>query len=99
MSREAQDRLSAVEIADQIAHTRARLSHSLMVLDREYALRNALVHGVRFLHMTELDKRHVREIAVRHVVPLSLIGVGLAWLLFIENSDVTGRLVRSIAHV
>jgi hypothetical protein len=99
MNSEVQDRLSAIEIADQIARTRGRLSHSLMVLDREYALRNAVVHGIRLLHMPEADKRDAREMALRRVVPLSFIGAGLAWLLFIENGDVTGRLLRGIAHI
>jgi hypothetical protein len=99
MRREVQDRLSAAEIADQIAHTRARLSHTLTVVDREYGLRNAVVHGVRMLHMAEADGLGVREIARRHVVPLSLIGAGLAWLTFTGHGGVTARLLHGLAHV
>jgi hypothetical protein len=99
MSREVPARHSAAEIADQITHTRARLSHSLMVVDREYGLRNAVVRGVRLLHMAEADGLGVREMARRHAVPLSLIGAGLAWLTFTEHGNVTARLLHGLAHV
>lgn len=99
MSRDMPDMLSAAEIADQIARTRARLSHSLMILDREYALRNAVVHGFRLLHGSEGDVRHVGDMARRHIVPFSLIGAGLVWLAFAGKDDVAGRLLRAIGRV
>lgn len=99
---EGPDMLSAAEIADEIVRTRARLSHSLMVLDREYALRNAFVHGTRLLHGTQLDPGNMREAVRRHILPLSLIGIGLVWLTLAgrqENTDVAGRFLRGLAHV
>ncbi len=99
---DARDVVSAAAIAAEIARTRARLSHSLAVLDREYALRSAFVHGTRMLHATEPDAGRLREALRRQILPLSLIGAGLAWLTLAgrrADGDAAGRLLRGITQL
>ena len=70
---------SPTEIEREIAKTRARLSHGLAVLDREYALRNLFVHAVRYAE-SESEGLKVKETIARNALPLGLIGAGIVWL-------------------
>lgn len=79
--------MSAVRIMDDIARTRARLSHSLMLLDREYGLRHLFLRGTRLLHETGADPGGMREAARENILPLSVIGIGLAWLTFAARRE------------
>lgn len=94
-------RLSASEIADEIARTRARLSRALALIDREYALRNLLVHGLRAAREAEMDRAHLAEDVRGKAVPFALIAVGLAWLTFgrAQGAELVQRLSRAFAHV
>jgi hypothetical protein len=94
-------RLSAREIADEITRTRARLSHTLALADREYALRNLFVHGLRAARDAKVDRSHLAEEIRGKAVPFVLIAVGVAWLTFgrAQGADLLRRLSRAFAHV
>lgn len=93
--------MSVAAILEDIARTRARLSHSLMLLDREYGLRHLFLRGTRLLRETGADSGRISEAARENILPLSLIGVGLAWLtLAARRGDGSGSmLLRGLAHL
>ncbi len=72
--------LPAAEIATEIARTRSRLSHSLAMLDREYALRHLFVRGLRIAHDGALDAGSFAQGVRKNIVPVALIWTGLAWI-------------------
>ncbi len=73
-------RLSAAEIAAELARTRSRLSHSLATLDREYALRHLFVHGLRMAHEGKPDAGSLAQGVHKNIVPVALIVAGLGWV-------------------
>lgn len=73
-------RLSAAEIAAEIARTRSRLSRSLATLDREYALRHVFVRSLRMVHDGKLDVGSLAQGVQKNIVPVALIAAGLAWV-------------------
>jgi hypothetical protein len=77
---ESSRKLSSTEIIDEISRTRARLSHRLAVLDREYALRHLVVRTARFVRHAESNAAPISETLGRDAVPLTLIAIGLGWL-------------------
>jgi hypothetical protein len=95
--------VSAAEIAEAIAESRARLAHTLAVLDREYALRHLFVRGTRVL------RRHpdpggapLRERMRGDILPLAVIGIGLAWLTLVGRRDgaqLGRRLIDGVTHL
>lgn len=94
--------VSAAEIAQAIARSRERLGHSLATLDREYALRHLVVRGARMLHSGEWRHTSVSAAIRRDMLPLSLVGLGLAWLTLVERRDgaqVARRLIERLAHL
>lgn len=93
--------MSAGEIFEEIGRTRVRLSHSLMLLDREYALRHRFLRCARLLHETGADPRRMGAAASENILPLSLIGIGLAWLTFVARRDQGdgSPLLRGLAHL
>lgn len=93
--------MSAADLLEDIGRTRARLSHSLMLLDREYALRYLFLRGTRVLQETAGDPGLIGKAARENILPLSLIGIGLAWLTVggrRQHGDVS-PLLRGLAHV
>ena len=95
--------VSAAEIAAAIAQSRARLAHTLAVLDREYALRHLFVRGTRMLRQgNELGAGAFRERMRSDILPLALIGVGLAWLALVGRRDgaqLGRRLIDGVAYL
>jgi hypothetical protein len=78
--RRGADHLSAVEIAAEIARSRARLSRDLALLDRDYALRHLAVRAIRLAQQPEIDAKRVGQALRRDAAPLALIGLGLGWI-------------------
>jgi len=74
------DRTTAAEIAAEIARSRARLSHDLAVLDRDYALRHLTVRAVRLAQRPNVEIGALGRTLHREAAPLALIGLGLGWL-------------------
>lgn len=96
----APERLSAAEIAAEIANTRARLSHGLARLDRDYALRHLLVRGRRLV--AGEDGGEMVETVKRNALPLALVGLGLAWLGVAGRkggAELAGRLAGALAEL
>jgi hypothetical protein len=93
--------LSVAELQEEIGRTRARLSRGLAVLDREYALRHLLVRGTRLVRETELRPGAVAAKLRHEILPLALVGVGLAWLVLgrKEGGDLLRRLADGLAHL
>lgn len=81
------ERVTAAEIAEDIDRTRVRLSRSLAKLDREYALRNLLVHALRRVLPGEGTLRPMAATLRQNIVPYAMIGLGFAWLLQARSSD------------
>jgi hypothetical protein len=97
------EEVSTADIAQAIARSRARIAHTLSVLDREYALRHLFVRGTRMLrHPGDLGGAALRERIHSDVLPLALIGVGLAWLTLVgrqEGAQLGRRLADGLAHL
>jgi hypothetical protein len=95
--------VSTAEISAAIAQSRARLAHRLAVLDREYALRHLFVRGTRMIrHHGDLDAASLRERMRSDVLPLALIGLGLAWLTLVGRRDgaqLGRRLIDGLSHL
>lgn len=87
--------MSAAEIEQNIAAARSRLSHDLAALDREYALRNLFVHGLRMTRDGTASTTTLVEAASRNIVPLGLIGIGFAWLMFAGHNAKESSSLRS----
>jgi hypothetical protein len=95
--------VSAAEIAEAIAKSRARLAHTLAVLDREYALRHLFVRGTRML------RRHgdpggatLAERMRGDILPVAVLGIGLAWLTLVGRRDgaqLGRRLIEGVTHL
>jgi hypothetical protein len=84
-------RPGSAEIARDMAATRARLSDTLSVIDREYALRNLFVHGVRLAGEGK-GAPAVADALKRNAVPLSLVGIGVTWMAFAnQGGDILRR--------
>jgi hypothetical protein len=94
-------KLSASEIADEITRTRARLSRVLALIDREYALRNIFVHGLRAMREAEIDRAHLLDEVRAKAVPFAIIGVGFAWLTLdrTRGAGLVQRLSRALADM
>ncbi len=90
--------LSAAEIAAEIARTRSRLSHSLAMLDREYALRHLFVRGLRIAHDGVFDAGSVAQGVRKDIVPVALISTGLAWIALAGRGG-GGRLLDQLGDV
>ena len=88
--------MNSAAIQDEIA-----LSHSLMLLDREYGLRHLFVRGTRLLQETGGDPGRARAAVRENILPLSLIGIGLAWLTVAVRSEHAdgSALLRGFAHL
>lgn len=84
---------SSDEIARDIVSTRVRLSRTLAVIDGEYALRNLFVHGVRLAGEGK-GSPAVADVLKRNAVPLSLVGIGVAWMAFCDQGDDILRLFK-----
>ncbi len=95
------DNLSVAELEEEIAATRARLSHGLAVIDREYALRPILLRSWRLAHGRGLHPHAVASALRQDMLPLALIGAGLAWLAFgrKESGDLLRRLAEGFAQM
>jgi hypothetical protein len=94
------DRLTAAELAGEIAQSRARLSRDLATLDRDYALRHLAVRAIRLARRPELEVRRVGEALRKDVVPLAFIGVGLGWFALAgerSGREVVARLTGAVA--
>ena len=95
--------VSAAEIADAIVQSRARLARTLAVLDREYALRHLFVRGTRMIrHNTDLGAGALPKAMRSDILPLALIGLGLAWLALggrREGAQLGRRLIDGLAHL
>jgi hypothetical protein len=91
--------LSVAELEDEIARTRARISHQLAVIDREYALRHLLVHASRLARSADLRPSVVAATLRRDAPPLALIGAGVAWLVLgRKDGGALDRLTDDLAH-
>lgn len=94
--------LSAAEIAQAVVRSRERLGHSLAKLDSEYALRHLFVRGTRLLRAGEWRGAAVSDAIRRDILPLSLVGLGVAWLTFVERRNgakPVPRLLEGLAHL
>jgi hypothetical protein len=95
--------VSAAEIAEAIVKSRARLARTLAVLDREYALRHLFVRGTRMLrHKTDLGAGAFPKAMRSGILPLALIGLGLAWLALVgrrEGAQLGRRLIDGLTHL
>jgi len=95
--------VSSAEIAEAIAKSRARLAHTLAVLDREYALRHLFVRGTRMLrHHGNPGGATLRERMRGNILPLAAIGIGLVWLTLVGRRDGAPfgrRLVDGLTHL
>lgn len=80
-------------IEHDIEQTRMRLSHDLAMLDREYALRNVFVHALRFVSQGK-NAPSLAAAARNNVLPLGLIGIGFAWIVFADPDGAAGRRLR-----
>ena len=89
---------SAAEIAAEIERTRVRLSHTLAALDREYAVRHLVVRAVRAVEGAEPGAGQAVAGLRRNVVPLSLIGLGIGWLLYADHGP-GAPLVRLVPEI
>ena len=90
----AGERPSSEALEASIAETRRRLSATLARLDRDYALRAVLLHGRDVLYPT------LAMPPTRELLPLSLVGVGLAWLMLARgNGDPARRLADGLAKL
>lgn len=92
---------SVAELEAEILRTRERLAHGLAALDREYGLRHLLVRGTRLVRGAEHQPGVLAETVRREILPLALIGTGLAWLALgrKESGDLLRRLLDSASHV
>jgi hypothetical protein len=79
-----------LSIEHDIVQTRARLSHDLAMLDREYALRNMFVHALRFAGQGKGGPA-LATAAKNNALPLGLIGIGFAWIVFANPDRAAGR--------
>jgi mono/diheme cytochrome c family protein len=79
-------RLGSADIAQDMVATRARLSRALAVIDREYALRNLFVHSARPAAEGK-GAPAVASALKRNAVPLSRVGIGIAWMAFANRED------------
>jgi hypothetical protein len=91
---EPPQKLSSAEIVAEISRTRARLSRSLAVLDREYALRHLVVRMSRFVRHAETSAVAIGETVGPEVVPLTLIAIGFGWLGLAGKTADRGALQR-----
>lgn len=91
-------RVSAVELAAEIAQTRDRLSRGLARLDRDYALRHLSVRATRLARHAEFDAGKLRETLRRDGLPLAVIGIGLGWL-SVAGSDAGHGLLQRLGGV
>lgn len=90
--------VTSAEIARDIVETRSRLSRSLAVLDREYALRNLFVHAVRVVGEGK-SAPAIADAVKRNAVPLSLVGIGLAWMAFARRGDAPRELWEALGQL
>ena len=96
------DRLSAAEVAAEIARSRATISRRLAGLDRDYALRHLVVRAVRLARKSEIDTAAIGDALRRDAAPLALIGLGLGWLGLAGRAagkDVLQQLMSGLATV
>jgi hypothetical protein len=99
-AREDTRTLSLAELETEIARTRARLSQTLAALDREYALRHLFVRSTRLVREGRLEPGVIAKMAQREILPLAVIGAGLAWLALgrTESGDLLRRLSDGLGH-
>jgi hypothetical protein len=96
--RNGRDTVGIAELEVEIARTRARLSHGLAVLDREYGLRHLLVRGTRMAQAAGARPGAAAEAMRREILPLALIGAGTLWLSLGRDGG-SGLLQRLLAAV
>jgi hypothetical protein len=85
--------LGSAAIAQEIKHTRQRLSRSLARLDRDYALRHLVVRAGRMARSGD-GANALPDALRRDAVPLAIIGVALGWLTFGTRGDGASLLGR-----
>ncbi|MBV8654193.1 MAG: hypothetical protein JO255_22225 [Alphaproteobacteria bacterium] len=93
--------VGVAELEAGIARTRARLSHGLAVLDREYGLRHLLVRGTRLAQAAGERSSAAAEAVRREILPLALIGAGTLFLSLGPNggAGLLQRLFAAVGHI
>jgi len=95
------ERPSVTALEGEIERVRARLSRTLALMDRGYAVRPILLRSVRAVRSIERQPGGVVEELRRDILPLSLVGIGLLWLALgrKEGAAQLRRLLDSLVRV